>query len=68
MSTVCISGITDVKWGQPIKLIKVRIFWEGHEIWKNLPLKIWGYSVTSNFKWKIFKNFVAFSEYPKFTG
>ena len=24
------------------------------------------YSVTSNFKWKIFSNFVAFSEYPKF--
>ena len=20
---------------------KVRIFWEGHEIWKNLPLKNW---------------------------
>ena len=28
---------------------KVRIFWEGHKIWKNLPLKIWRYSVTSNF-------------------
>ena len=25
------------------------------------------YSVTSNFKWKIFSNFVAFSEYPNFT-
>ena len=34
---------------------------------KNLPLKIWHYSVTSNFKWKIFSNFVAFSEYPNFT-
>ena len=33
---------------------------------KNLPLKIWGYSVTSNFKWNIFSNFVAFSEYPNF--
>ena len=43
---------------------KVRIFWEGHKIWKNLLLKIWRYSVTSNFKWKIFSNFVTFSEYP----
>ena len=25
--------------------LKVRIFWEGHKIWKNLPLKIWRYSV-----------------------
>ena len=33
---------------------------------KNLPLKIWRYLVTSNFKWKIFSNFVAFSEYPNF--
>ena len=31
---------------------KVRIFWEGHK--------------ASNFKWKIFSNFVAFSEYPNF--
>jgi hypothetical protein len=46
--------------------IKVRIFWEGHKVWKNLPLKIWRYWVTSNFKWKIFSNFVAFSEYPNF--
>ena len=58
MSTVCISGITDVKWGQPIKLIKVRIFWEGHEIWKNLPLKIFG----PNFSYLIFEaaNFLDF--------
>ena len=33
---------------------------------KNLPLKIWRYSVVSNFKWKSFSNFVAFSEYPNF--
>ena len=33
---------------------------------KNLPLKIWRYSVVSNFKWKIFSNFVAFSEDPNF--
>ena len=45
---------------------KVRIFWEGHKIWKNLSLKIWHYSLTSNFKWKIFSNFVVFSEYPNF--
>ena len=34
---------------------------------KNHPLKIWHYSVTSNFKWKIFSNFGAFSEYPNCT-
>ena len=28
--------------------VKVRIFWEGHNIWKNLPLRIWRYSVTEN--------------------
>ena len=28
---------------------KVRIFWEGHKIWKNLPLKIWRYSVIGDF-------------------
>ena len=33
---------------------KVRIFWEGHKIWKNLPLKIYRYWVVSNFEWKIF--------------
>ena len=35
---------------------------------KNLPQKIWHYWVASNFKWKIFSNFVAFSEYPNFTA
>ena len=45
---------------------KVWTFWEGHKIWKNLPLLIWRYSVASNFKWKIFSNFVAFSEYLNF--
>ena len=45
---------------------KVWIFWEGHKIWKNLPLKIWRYSVTSNFMWKIFSNFMVFSESPNF--
>ena len=33
----------------------------------SVPLKIWLYSVASNFTWKIFSNFVAFSEYPNFT-
>ena len=47
---------------------KVQIFWEVHKIWKNLPLKIWRYWAVSNFKWKIFSNFVTFSEYPNFTG
>ena len=35
---------------------KVRIFWEGHNIWKNPPLKIWHYSVTSNFTRIFFSN------------
>ena len=60
-------------------LSKVHIFWvhknldlkfkyseKAKKFEKNLPLKIWHYSVTSNFKWKIFSNFVAFSEYPNF--
>ena len=34
---------------------------------KNLPVEIWRYWVASNFKRKIFSNFVAFSEYPNFT-
>ena len=34
---------------------------------KYIPLKFDAmYSLTSNFKWKIFPNFVAFSEYPNF--
>ena len=45
---------------------KVRILWEGHKIWKNLPLKIWRYWVASNFKQKIFSNFGTFSEYMNF--
>ena len=48
-------------------IAKVWTFWEEHKIWKNLPLKIWHYWVTSNFKWKIFSNFVSFSECPNFT-
>ena len=44
---------------------KVRIFLEGHKIWKKIFLL--KYSVKSNLKWKIFSNFVAFSEYPNFT-
>ena len=50
-----------------LALFKVQIFWEGHKIWKNLPLKIWRYWVASNSNWKIFSNFVAFSEYLSFT-
>ena len=47
-------------------LSKVRIFWEGHKNLKKLPLKIWRCWVASNFKWKIFSKFVAFSEYLNF--
>ena len=35
-------------------LFKVWTFWEAHKIWKNVPLKIWRYSVASNFKWNLF--------------
>ena len=52
--------------GQCLVVGKVQIFWEGHKLEKNLPLIIWRYSVASNVKWKIFSNFVAFSEYLKF--
>ena len=45
---------------------KLLTFWKGHKIWKNLPLKIWRYSVVTNFKWKIFSNLVFFSECPNF--
>ena len=45
---------------------KVRSFWEGHKIWKNISLKIWRYWVTSNIRWKIFSNFVPFSKSPNF--
>ena len=41
---------------------KVRMFWKGHKIWKNLPPFIWHYLVTTNFKWKIFSNFVFVSK------
>ena len=33
---------------------------------KNLPLKVWCYGATSNFRLKIFSNFEAFSEHPNF--
>ena len=41
---------------------KVWTFWEGHKIWKNLPVKIWHYWVMSNFKWKIFSECSNFNE------
>ena len=31
--------------GTKILYVKVRTFWEGHKIWKNLPPKIWHYWV-----------------------
>ena len=48
---------TSINFGRAPTL-KVRIFWEGHKIWNNLPLKIWCYWVVSNLKWKIFSNFL----------
>ena len=49
-------SITIVKASKILIIVigKVWIFWKGHKIRKNLPLKIWRYSIASNFKWKIF--------------
>ena len=58
--------IVDV-WNSRLVIRKVWTFWEGHKIWKNLPFSIWRYSVVSNFKWKIFSNFLSFSGGPNFT-
>ena len=45
-------------------------FWNSSDILtkfeKNLLHKIWRYWVASNFMWKIFSNFMPFSEYPNF--
>ena len=45
---------------------KVQILWEGHKIWKNLPLFL---MLLSKFqkRWEIFSHFVAFSQYLNFT-
>ena len=48
--------------------VKFGLSEKGTKFKKNLPLKIWRYWVTSNFKWKIFWNFVPFSESPNFTS
>jgi hypothetical protein len=49
-------------------LIKVWTFWEGHKIWKNLPLKIWRNWVTQIESGRFLKNFVPFSERLNFNG
>ena len=36
-------------WTKKAHLVKVQIFWEGHKIWKNLPLKIWHYTLETKF-------------------
>ena len=46
--------------------IKVHTFWKGHKIWKNLPIKIWHYSVAPNYKRKIFSENVRTLIYCKF--
>ena len=48
--------------------VKVQVFWEGHKNLANLPLFFWQYLVTSNYKWKMSQNFVAFSEYRNFVS
>ena len=53
-------------WWRISNLLKFRYSEKAIEIWKSLPLEIWRYWVESNFKWKIFSNFIVFSEYPNF--
>ena len=48
-------------------LLKFEYSEKATKLKKNLPHKIWRSWVASNFKWTIFSNFVAFSEYPNFT-
>ena len=45
---------------------KVKTFWEGYKIWKNLPL-VWRYCVNVKTSGRFFSNFVAFSENLNFT-
>ena len=40
-------------------------FWEGHKIWKNLPLSIWCYAVASNFQLEEFFKICAFLRMSK---
>ena len=51
----------------PSVFLKFGTFEKGTKLQKNLPLKIWRYWVMSNWKWKIFSNFVPFSACPNFT-
>ena len=59
----------DLIWGVDCKNFSVKFGYseKATKFEENIPLKIWRYPVTSNFRWKIFSNFVAFSEYPNFT-
>ena len=50
------------------KLHKVQIFWEGHNNLVQLKNFIWHYLVASNYKWKMGKFFLAFSEYLNFNN
>ena len=48
---------------------KVKIFWEGHNFFSNLPLFFdIMYLVVANHKWKMGHIFVDFSEYKTFTS
>ena len=46
--------------------LKFGYFQKATKFLKNLQFTTWRNSVTSNFKWKIISNFVAFSEYLNF--
>ena len=58
--------MNEYKHNPPFLLLKFRYSEKAAKFEKNHLLKIWRYSLTSNFKRKIFSNFVAFSEYPNF--
>ena len=58
--------MTNHKLVKLFTLVKVQVFWKDHKNMAHLPLFIWHYLVSSNYKWKMGQIFVAFSEYLNF--
>ena len=46
--------------------VKVQIFCEGRKNLAHLLLFVWHYIITSNYKWKMYQIFMAFSQYLNF--
>ena len=59
----CFKKRKKISW----KCTKVHIFWEGHEIWKNLLPSFESYLVKSKLSGRFLQFFVAFSENLNFT-